>query len=158
MDTKCANDNCAALKRQTNDQAIACTKAQASKEDIGASQCKFKHRAIINLEMRSLICEQGSKLCLGPPCSLCNTHRSFFACAEEWLSGCEKVSWLCALQLYEKPMIFIWAVYYSNTLSVCDLIHVSLGESRKFELFAQVDPGRLAPSSTHMLHFASLFQ
>ncbi|KAI4591668.1 hypothetical protein KJ359_012693 [Pestalotiopsis sp. 9143b] len=38
MDTKCANDNCAALKRQTNDQAIACTKAQASKEDIGASQ------------------------------------------------------------------------------------------------------------------------
>ncbi|KAH6656121.1 hypothetical protein BKA67DRAFT_658003 [Truncatella angustata] len=38
MDTKCAGDNCAALKRQSDAQAIACTKAQASKYDIGDTQ------------------------------------------------------------------------------------------------------------------------
>lgn len=35
MDTKCANDNCAALKRQSNDAAIACTKSQTVNEDRG---------------------------------------------------------------------------------------------------------------------------
>lgn len=40
MDTKCANDNCPALQRQSNDKAVACTKAQSAKEDIGDSQCE----------------------------------------------------------------------------------------------------------------------
>lgn len=40
MDTKCAADNCAALKRQTDAQAIACTKAQAAKYNIGDDQCE----------------------------------------------------------------------------------------------------------------------
>jgi hypothetical protein len=35
MDTKCANDNCKALQRQTDAKAIACTKSQMAREDIG---------------------------------------------------------------------------------------------------------------------------
>jgi hypothetical protein len=35
MDSKCANDNCKALTRQSNDKAIACTKSQIAKESIG---------------------------------------------------------------------------------------------------------------------------
>ncbi|KAK3987633.1 hypothetical protein QBC44DRAFT_118494 [Cladorrhinum sp. PSN332] len=35
MDTKCSGDRCSALKRQTDAQAIACTKSQMAKEDIG---------------------------------------------------------------------------------------------------------------------------
>ncbi|KAK0750781.1 hypothetical protein B0T18DRAFT_425536 [Schizothecium vesticola] len=35
MDTKCANDNCKALERQSDAKAIACTKGQFAKEDIG---------------------------------------------------------------------------------------------------------------------------
>jgi len=35
MDSKCAGDNCAALKRQDNSAAIACTKAQSVNEDRG---------------------------------------------------------------------------------------------------------------------------
>jgi hypothetical protein len=35
MDTKCSGDRCAALQRQTDAQAIACTKSQMSKDDIG---------------------------------------------------------------------------------------------------------------------------
>ncbi|KAI1328943.1 hypothetical protein F5Y16DRAFT_409483 [Xylariaceae sp. FL0255] len=35
MDTHCASDNCTALTRQTDQQAIACTKAQVSGLDIG---------------------------------------------------------------------------------------------------------------------------
>lgn len=38
MDGHCANDRCAPLKRQTDAQAIACTKAQSVKESIG-DQC-----------------------------------------------------------------------------------------------------------------------
>lgn len=66
MDTKCANDNCAALKRQTNDQAIACTKAQASKEDIGASQCKSIKITSKWIERLNDI--QGSRHCLEQQC------------------------------------------------------------------------------------------
>ncbi|KAI1338723.1 hypothetical protein F5Y15DRAFT_416492 [Xylariaceae sp. FL0016] len=35
MDGHCANDRCAPLKRQTDAQAVACTKKQAHQEDIG---------------------------------------------------------------------------------------------------------------------------
>lgn len=40
MDGHCANDRCAPLKRQTDAEAIACTKAQSVKESIG-DQCTF---------------------------------------------------------------------------------------------------------------------
>lgn len=40
MDTKCANDNCKALERQSDAKAIACTKGQFAKEEIG-DQCKW---------------------------------------------------------------------------------------------------------------------
>jgi len=36
MDTKCANDNCKALQRQADAKAIACTKGQTAKEDVGS--------------------------------------------------------------------------------------------------------------------------
>jgi len=36
MDTKCSGDRCAALKRQPDADAIACTKSQMAKENIGA--------------------------------------------------------------------------------------------------------------------------
>jgi len=36
MDTKCSGDSCKALQRQSNDKAIACTKSQMAKEDIGS--------------------------------------------------------------------------------------------------------------------------
>ncbi|AEO63845.1 uncharacterized protein THITE_2085357 [Thermothielavioides terrestris NRRL 8126] len=35
MDNKCAGDTCSVLQRQSNEQAIACTKPQMAKEDIG---------------------------------------------------------------------------------------------------------------------------
>jgi hypothetical protein len=35
MDTKCANDNCKALQRQADAKAVACTKSQTAREDIG---------------------------------------------------------------------------------------------------------------------------
>lgn len=37
MDTKCSGDRCPALKRQTDAQAIACTKSASAREDIGTS-------------------------------------------------------------------------------------------------------------------------
>lgn len=40
MDSKCANDNCKALTRQSDAQAIACTKQQQAREDIGDDKCK----------------------------------------------------------------------------------------------------------------------
>lgn len=39
MDTKCSGDRCAALKRQSDAEAIACTKAQMSKDNIGDDKC-----------------------------------------------------------------------------------------------------------------------
>jgi hypothetical protein len=44
MDSKCAGDRCAALKRQTDAEAIACTKSQAAKEDIGTNSCELALR------------------------------------------------------------------------------------------------------------------
>lgn len=41
MNGHCANDNCAPLQRQTDQQAIACTKSQEVIEDIGDDECKF---------------------------------------------------------------------------------------------------------------------
>ncbi|KAK4445245.1 hypothetical protein QBC34DRAFT_472838 [Podospora aff. communis PSN243] len=35
MDSKCANDNCPALKRQSDAEANACAKSQSAREDIG---------------------------------------------------------------------------------------------------------------------------
>jgi hypothetical protein len=40
MDGKCAGDRCAPLKRQSDADAIACTKQQTAREDIGSSKCK----------------------------------------------------------------------------------------------------------------------
>jgi hypothetical protein len=40
MDNKCSGDRCSPLKRQTDAQAIACTKSQQSGEDIG-DQCEY---------------------------------------------------------------------------------------------------------------------
>jgi len=36
MDTKCSGDRCAALQRQTDQAAVACTKPASVKEDNGA--------------------------------------------------------------------------------------------------------------------------
>jgi len=41
MDTKCSGDRCAALQRQTDAKAIACTKGQTAREDIGTDVCKW---------------------------------------------------------------------------------------------------------------------
>ncbi|KAK3680920.1 hypothetical protein B0T22DRAFT_524326 [Podospora appendiculata] len=38
MDTKCSGDNCKALQRQSDAKAIACTKSQIAKEDIGTDK------------------------------------------------------------------------------------------------------------------------
>jgi hypothetical protein len=40
MDGKCAGDRCAPLKRQSDADAIACTKKQTAREDIGDNKCK----------------------------------------------------------------------------------------------------------------------
>lgn len=44
MDGKCSGDRCAPLKRQTDAQAIACTKSQQAGFDIG-DKCECRHRA-----------------------------------------------------------------------------------------------------------------
>lgn len=41
MDGHCANDNCAPLKRQTDAQAVACTKRAYVAESIGDGQCEL---------------------------------------------------------------------------------------------------------------------
>lgn len=41
MDNKCAGDNCPPLTRQTDANAIACTKPQMVHEDIGDDKCKL---------------------------------------------------------------------------------------------------------------------
>lgn len=41
MNSKCAGDSCAALKRQTDAAAVACTKAASSGDDIGDDKCRF---------------------------------------------------------------------------------------------------------------------
>ncbi|KAK3377239.1 hypothetical protein B0T24DRAFT_678082 [Lasiosphaeria ovina] len=38
MDTKCSGDNCKALQRQADAKAVACTKSQSAREDIGTSK------------------------------------------------------------------------------------------------------------------------
>ena len=48
MDGHCANDRCPPLQRQTDAQAIACTKAQSVKESIG-DQCAFPPRLLCSL-------------------------------------------------------------------------------------------------------------
>lgn len=49
MDTKCAGDACRALQRQTDAKAIACTKPQMAKEDIGTDVCMSLASAAICL-------------------------------------------------------------------------------------------------------------
>ena len=53
MNTKCANDRCPALQRQTDAQAIACTKGQMAKEDTGASDCKTSLLIILDSEVNA---------------------------------------------------------------------------------------------------------
>jgi len=47
MDGKCSGDRCAPLKRQTDAQAIACTKSQQSGQDIG-DQCEYIQELLLD--------------------------------------------------------------------------------------------------------------
>lgn len=52
MDGKCSGDRCAPLKRQTDAQAIACTKSQQAKEDIG-DQCELSPTNLLGWHFES---------------------------------------------------------------------------------------------------------
>ena len=46
----CNNDICKALKTQAGKDAIACTKPQQVKEDVGVSGCKYMHLHMTEME------------------------------------------------------------------------------------------------------------